>query len=120
MNKLKPEFVDFIPVDLDNGKLYVSLKYCTAVHLCACGCGEKVVTPLRPDGWKLYFDGTVTLRPSIGNFEFQCQSHYYITENMIEWLPADNMSDKSIKKRKRQKKRKKFKFKRTFPFFTII
>ncbi len=62
MNSLVPEFVEFLPMNLEEGKLYISMKYCTAVHLCACGCGERVVTPLQPNGWKLSFDGVVTLR----------------------------------------------------------
>jgi Family of unknown function (DUF6527) len=35
-------------------------------NLCCCGCGEKVVTPLRPTDWKLIFDGkTISLDPSL-------------------------------------------------------
>ena len=83
---LIPEFVEYIPTDLKPGVLYISMKYATAVHLCACGCGEKVVTPISRSDWKLLFDGeTITLRPSIGNFEYKCRSHYFITENRIEW-----------------------------------
>lgn len=116
MNSLVPEFVEFLPMNLEEGKLYISMKYCTAVHLCACGCGERVVTPLQPNGWKLSFDGVVTLRPSIGNFEYPCMSHYFITDNKIQWLPKGGV----VNRKKKTKKRKKIKFKRKFPFLSIM
>ena len=35
----------------------------------------------------MIYDGqTITLRPSIGNFSIPYKSHYYITENKVEWL----------------------------------
>ena len=45
-----------------------------------------MVTPLSPAAWSLFFDGeTVSLSPSIGNWGFKCKSHYWITNNRIEW-----------------------------------
>jgi hypothetical protein len=80
------EFVERVPPELTEGVLYISTRYRTAVHKCACGCGSKVVTPIRPSGWTLVFDGdTVSLTPSIGNWEFPCRSHYWIRENKIRW-----------------------------------
>ncbi len=84
----KHEFVEFIPDDLEQGTIYVSIRFATASHLCVCGCGNKVVTPIRPTDWTLIFDGkTVSLEPSIGNWSFPCQSHYYIRKNRIKWAP---------------------------------
>ncbi|MGA7225580.1 MAG: DUF6527 family protein [Candidatus Acidiferrales bacterium] len=54
---LKHEFVEFIPEDLEQGTIYISIRFVTASHLCLCGCGNKVLTPIRPTGWKLIFDG---------------------------------------------------------------
>jgi len=85
---LRPEFVEFIPEELDRGTLYVSMQYATAAHSCCCGCGREVVTPLSPTDWKLIFDGrSVSLDPSIGNWSFPCQSHYWIRRNQIRWAP---------------------------------
>lgn len=28
----------------------------------------------------------VTMRPSVGSFNLPCKSHYYITDNKVEWL----------------------------------
>lgn len=84
---LTAAFTEYIPAEPDEGVLYISMQFETAVHLCACGCRAKVVTPLGPDDWTLMFDGTVTLRPSIGNGQQRCRSHYYIRSNNIEWLP---------------------------------
>src|SRR6478752_2484069 len=61
--------------------------YETAVHLCACGCGTKVVTPFGPHDWTITFDGTVSLCPSVGNGQQACRSHYYVRNDHIEWLP---------------------------------
>jgi hypothetical protein len=86
VSRLQPEFVEFIPEVLEDGKLYISEEYATAVHKCCCGCGLKVVTPLKRTEWKLTRDGQfVTLNPSIGNWSFPCQSHYWIRRNAIKW-----------------------------------
>lgn len=79
-------FVDRIPDSLEDRTLYISIGFATAVHRCACGCGHEVVTPLSPVDWALVFDGeTVSLRPSIGNWSFPCQSHYWIVRNRVRW-----------------------------------
>jgi Family of unknown function (DUF6527) len=92
---LKHEFVDFIPDELEQGTIYVSIRFATASHLCCCGCGNKVVTPIRPTDWKLIFDGkTISLDPSIGNWSLACQSHYWIRNNRVKW--ARRWSQKEI------------------------
>lgn len=61
------------------------MKYCTAVHKCICGCGNEVVTPLSPTDWELTYNGkSVSLYPSIGNWNFDCKSHYWIIKNEIK------------------------------------
>lgn len=83
---LTPEFVEYIPRELDGGVLYVSILYSTAVHKCACGCGNKVVTPISPADWQIAFDGeALSLFPSVGNWEFPCQAHYWIRSNRVIW-----------------------------------
>ncbi len=78
--------VEFMPKQLEPGILYISEEYGTAAHLCACGCGAKIRTPLAPTEW------TVTdtpfgpsLWPSVGNWQQACQSHYVIKEGKIIW-----------------------------------
>ena len=84
---MKHEFVEFIPSELEDGVLYISKEYKTATHLCACGCGNKVITPLTQEGWTFDFiDDMVSLSPSIGNFRFQCKSHYFIKNSHVEWV----------------------------------
>lgn len=86
---LRPLFVEFVPATLEKGTLYVSMIHATAAHRCCCGCGLEVTTPLGPYHWTLQFDGeSVSLTPSIGNWSFPCQSHYWIRNNRIEWAPA--------------------------------
>ena len=86
LHSIKHEFVEFIPGQIEEGVLYVSMEYATAVHKCFCGCGMKVVTPFDPTDWEITFDGvSVSLYPSIGNWEFPCQSHYWIENNKVRW-----------------------------------
>lgn len=82
--KLEHRFVEFIPEHKKEGIIYISIDYCIAIHKCACGCGREVVTPLSPTDWQLMFDGeTISLSPSIGNWNFPCRSHYWIKQNRI-------------------------------------
>lgn len=115
IDKLRPEFVEYIPTVLEEGILYISMKYATAVHLCACGCRQKVVTPISPNAWSLLYDGEgITLSPSIGNYEQDCMSHYFIRRNRI--IRCSNNWDKvDISKRRKKKKYKWFRF-----FHTIL
>lgn len=83
---LTHEFVEFIPEDMKDGTIYVSIPYATVAHRCCCGCGGEVFTPLSPTDWKLIFDGqSISLHPSIGNWNFACQSHYWIEHNAVKW-----------------------------------
>ena len=107
LDSLHHEFVEFIPDKPRAGTLYISIPYTTAVHRCACGCGCEVVTPLSPTDWKLTFDGeTISLSPSIGNWSFECQSHYWVEHDRIRWagrmtreqIAAVRASDSNAKK----------------------
>jgi hypothetical protein len=80
------EFADQIPDDLSEGTLYVSMRFGTVIHLCACGCGNQTVTPLGTNDYKLIYDGeTITLHPSVGNWNFSCRSHYFVRHNKVVW-----------------------------------
>lgn len=82
----RPSFGEYIPLHPEPGILHISLTYATAVHLCACGCARKVVTPFSPADWQFTFDGTVSIKPSIGNWQYPCQSHYFIRSNQVVWV----------------------------------
>jgi hypothetical protein len=85
---LTHEFVEFVPEELKERALYVSIRYKTVVHLCCCGCGREVVTPLSPTDWRLTFDGaSISLHPSIGSWSLPCRSHYWIDRNRAKWAP---------------------------------
>lgn len=80
------EFVKAIPEELEERTLYVSMDYAIVAHKCCCGCGGEVVTPLSPFDWKLTYNGkSISLSPSIGNWSFECMSHYWIEESTIKW-----------------------------------
>ena len=137
---MQHRFVEIIPDAVEDDVLYISLKYCTAIHKCVCGCGNEVVTPISPTDWKLIFDGkTVSLSPSMGNWSFNCQSHYWIKRNEIvyarEWdkeeiqfgrtndekrkakyYNKENESVSSVTKRPKKKKRWKKFLKSIFSF----
>lgn len=98
----EPRFVEFVPAELDPGVIYVSMDYATASHLCPCGCQSRVVTPLGPVDWQLLFDGTVSLRPSIGNGQIPCRSHYFIRSNAVLWaLPMTEAQTRRAQRRDR-------------------
>lgn len=83
---LTHQFVDAMPSELAEGILYVSIRFRTAAHLCACGCGDKIVTPIKPAKWHLIFDGdTVSLCPSVGSWQSKCRSHYWIENDKVKW-----------------------------------
>lgn len=86
VRRLEPEFVETFPTPLSSGVLYVSIEFTTCAHLCACGCGEEVITPLSPARWSLTYDGRdVSLHPSVGNWALPCQSHYIVDRSRILW-----------------------------------
>ena len=99
-------FVRTVPRELDPGVLYISIDYATAVHSCCCGCGERVVTPFTPTDWRMTFDGeTISLSPSVGNWNQKCRSHYVIQRGRVleagPWteaqVEAERRRDKSAK-----------------------
>jgi len=112
--KITHQFVEFIPDQIEEGILYISIEYCTAIHKCICGCGNEVVTPLSPTDWELTFNGkTVSLSPSIGNWSFECKSHYFITRNQIrqakpwkDWEIEKGRKEDAADKKKYFRKRK--------------
>jgi hypothetical protein len=85
---LAVEFVRFVPEQLEAMTLYISMEFATTSHLCFCGCGNKVVLPLSPTDWQLYYDGrTVWLTPSVGSWDLPCRSHYWIRGSTIITAP---------------------------------
>ncbi|MET8021438.1 DUF6527 family protein [Streptomyces decoyicus] len=83
---LRPVFTETFPPTMDAGVLYVSIPYRTCGHLCCCGCGHEVITPLSPAQWSISYDGeNVSLAPSIGNWELPCRSHYWIHAGRVRW-----------------------------------
>lgn len=80
------QHVHYMPKKLEQGMLYVSKEFDTAAHICPCGCGSKIRTPLGPNEWS--FKETKrgpSLYPSIGNWQLPCKSHYWIREGTVIW-----------------------------------
>lgn len=86
MKTFKANFVEFIPEDIEEGILYISMKYKSVVHNCACGCRSRIITPLSPTDWRVIYNGQeLSLYPSIGNWNLECRSHYWIKKNKVVW-----------------------------------
>lgn len=109
MRTIKHRFVEFIPNDLEDDVVYISIEYRTAVHMCVCGCGNKVVTPITPADWRITFDGrTISLYPSIGNWNFECQSHYWIIDSEIEHSRKWNLDEIEFSRRHDRRRKANF------------
>ena len=103
---LEHRFVRNVPRELEPGVLYISMEYATAVHSCCCGCGERVVTPFTPTDWRMTFDGeSVTLNPSVGNWNQNCRSHYVIERNRV--IECGRWSDARVEAERLRDKRAK-------------
>lgn len=88
--------VESFPNPLDAGVIYLSKRFSCAAHACACGCGKEVITPISPVQWRvIHGERGISLRPSIGNWNFPCRSHYWITNGHVEW--STDMSEDDIK-----------------------
>lgn len=86
MTSISLQHVHYMPREFSPNILYVSQEYAIAGHLCACGCGEKIMTPLLPAEWRLMEEnGLPSLWPSIGNWQLPCRSHYIITKGQVRW-----------------------------------
>lgn len=78
--------VEFMPKELEPGVLYFAEEYGAAAHLCACGCGTKIRTPILPTEWSITESEVgVSLFPSVGNWQQPCRSHYFITDGRVDW-----------------------------------
>lgn len=84
-----------MPKYLTPGVLYVSREFNATAHICPCGCGKKIRTPIGPTDWDL--EETVegpSLYPSVGNWQQPCKSHYWIYRGNIIW--ADEWTQDEI------------------------
>ena len=103
---LEHRFVRNVPRELDSGVLYLSMDYATAVHSCCCGCGDRVVTPFTPTDWRMTFDGeSISLHPSVGNWNQKCRSHYVVQRSRV--LEAGPWSDAQVEAERGRDKRAK-------------
>lgn len=103
--RYKTMIVTTMPNQLNEGILYISIEYNTAMHRCACGCGSEIVTPIsRLHGWILTYDGeNASLHPSIGNGAYQCKSHYWLNDGIVRWAaPIGISNQKNIPKKEKK------------------
>lgn len=76
------EKVDYMPSvsEMKDGVIYISDKYAISGHKCLCGCGELTIMPISPGEWNYQIDESnrLSIRPSVGNYQLPCKSHYII------------------------------------------
>jgi len=95
MSTISLKLLNHLPIQLEANVLYVSEEFEVAGHLCPCGCGSKIITPLGINEWSLsVVEEKPTLKPSIGNWQLPCQSHYWIRKGEILW--SNKWSDEEI------------------------
>lgn len=86
LTRMTLQRVHYMPKELQPGTLYVSEAFGAALHVCPCGCGSRISTPLSPTQWHLddTLDGP-SLYPSVGNWQIPCCSHYWIDKGQVKW-----------------------------------
>jgi hypothetical protein len=95
--------VQYMPTKLEPGILYVAEQYKAAAHMCPCGCGSIVRTPLNR--WTLTETETgPSLDPSVGNWGEQCQSHYWIDRGAVKWAPKWSPAEVESGRREEQER----------------
>jgi hypothetical protein len=95
LKKIRLQHVRFMPKALELGVLYFSEEFGAAAHLCACGCGAKIRTPIGPTDWRLEDTPSgPSLAPSVGNWQQACRSHYWISRGKI--VPAPRWTHEEI------------------------
>lgn len=86
LSHIKLQRVEYMPKQLEPGILYMSERFGAVAHLCACGCGVKIRTPLGPTEWAFKENPSgPSLWPSVGNWQQVCKSHYIIDGGDIIW-----------------------------------
>lgn len=109
LSALRLQRVEYMPKGLEPGILYVSEKFSTAAHLCACGCGAKIRTPLGPTEWSVKDTAAgPSVWPSVGNWQQACQSHYVIQDGKIVWGEKWSREQIAAGRRGEQKRRKAY------------
>jgi Family of unknown function (DUF6527) len=107
LSEIKLQRVEYMPKQLEPGILYVSEEFGAAAHLCACGCGEKIRTPLGPTEWSIKETaGGPSVWPSVGNWQKACQSHYVIQSGKIMWHGKWSAAQIAAGRRDEQARRK--------------
>lgn len=99
-----------MPKELEPGILYVAEEFGAAAHLCACGCGEKIRTPLGATEWSLDVtpDGRPSLLPSVGNWQKPCQSHYWIDRGEVLWSRKWTPDEIAAGRRREEERRESY------------
>ena len=107
--KIELQRVHYMPKELNPGVLYVSEKFGAGAHLCACGCGSKIRTPIGPTEWSVQETAEgLTLRPSVGNWQKSCRSHYLITRGEVIWAEQWSAEQIAEGRRHEEKRRRKY------------
>lgn len=105
--KFKLNRVHYMPKFLEPGVLYVSEEFDAAAHLCACGCGSKVRTPLGPTEWTVIETSNgPSLTPSVGNWQQTCQSHYWIRRGEVIWSRKWSPKEIEVGRRSEEERRR--------------
>jgi hypothetical protein len=107
--KFELQHVHYIPKELKPGVLYVSEEFSTAAHLCGCGCGSKIRTPLGPTEWNVKETSKgPSLYPSVGNWQQPCKSHYWIERGEMKWSSKWTDEEIVMGRRKEEERRRAY------------
>ena len=84
---------DFLPLKIEQNKIYFSKKYMLVKFMCPNNCGNETVLSIgktvniKEMIWTISIkDNKATIKNSIGSAD-TCGAHYYIIKNKVHWLP---------------------------------
>jgi hypothetical protein len=107
LSHIKLLHVEYMPKQLEPGVLYASERFGAVAHLCACGCGAKIRTPLGATEWALTETSSgPSLWPSVGNWQQACKSHYVVDRGAViwcgTWTPEQIMAGRQQEEQRRK------------------
>jgi len=85
--RMETVYVDRLPMksEMEAEKVYMAENKTQATHLCPCGCGTEILTPLGRGGYRALenSDESLTISPQIEHSP--CSNNYKLYKGYVIW-----------------------------------